>query len=169
MMTLATLNALDQASFVTKLGGVFEHSPWVAESAYAQRPFESVAALHEMMCAVVDAARPADQLALIRAHPQLAGKAAIAGELTEASTREQQGAGLDRCTPEQYARLTQLNAAYEARFGFPFIIAVRGHTRDSIIAAMAQRLENTPQEERAEALNQIARIAGFRLGDMIRE
>ncbi len=166
-MTLDSLNTFDRTVFVAALGGVFEHSPWVAERVYEQAPFASVEALHAAMVAAVDDASPAEQLALIRAHPQLAGRAAIRGELTEASTREQRGAGLDQCTPEEFARLTELNAAYESKFGFPFIIAVRGHTRGSIIDAMQQRLTNDPLAEHAEALRQIARIASLRLGDMI--
>jgi 2-oxo-4-hydroxy-4-carboxy-5-ureidoimidazoline decarboxylase len=165
--TLDRINATDRSEFVTAFGGVFEHSPWVAERAWSQRPFISRDALHASMCAIVDAASQDEQLALIRAHPQLAGKAAIRGELTDASTREQKGAGLDQCSPQEFERLTALNDAYQAKFGFPFIIAVRGHTRASIIMAMAQRLAHDTDVERAEALRQIARIADFRLAGMI--
>ena len=168
-MTLDELNGLDAAAFVAALAHVFEHSPWVAQAVAAQRPFASVAALHAAMCTAVAEADAARQLALIRAHPQLAGRAAIAGELTEDSRKEQTGAGLDRCTPDEYARLTALNAAYDARFGFPFILAVRGHTRGSIIANLAARLDNPPAAEHAEALAQIGRIALFRLGDLLQE
>jgi len=166
-MTLDHLNEFDRTVFVAALGEVFEHSPWVADAVYDARPFASVDALHAAMSAAVDAAPAERQLALIRAHPQLAGKAAIRGELTDASTREQQGAGLDQCSAEEFARLHALNAAYEEKFGFPFIIAVRGHTRGSIIDAMEQRLASDPITERAEALRQIARIARFRLGDKL--
>lgn len=166
-MTLAQLNALDQAAFVAALGGVFEHSPWVAERAWAKRPFSNLAQLHEAMCGEVEAAPIAVQLALLRAHPQLAGKAALRGELTEASNREQQGAGLDQCSPQELARLTELNAAYLTKFGFPFIIAVRGHTRASIIETMVRRLLNPPQEEHDEAMHQVARIARFRVAAML--
>lgn len=168
-MTLAELNQLDRAAFVALLGGVFEHSPWVAEAAFAARPFADRAALHAAMCAAVDAAGEAAQLALIRAHPQLAGKAAIADDLTAASRSEQHGAGLDRCSPEEFARIRTLNAAYQQRFGFPFILAVRGHSRASILAAMATRLDNPPSVEFAEALRQIERIASFRLADLIQD
>lgn len=168
-LTLDALNSFDPPTFVLTLGDIFEHSPWVAQRAHAQRPFESVAQLHRAMVAVVDAASAAEQMALIRAHPQLAGTAAIRGELTDASSREQKGAGLDQCTPEEFQRLHELNAAYESKFGFPFIIAVRGHTRASIIAAMAERLSNGIEAERDEALRQIARIAEFRLRDLLRE
>jgi 2-oxo-4-hydroxy-4-carboxy-5-ureidoimidazoline decarboxylase len=166
-MTLDQLNAYDQAAFVAALGGIFEHSPWVPERAWAQRPFAGVDALHAAMCRTVADAGLDLQLALIRAHPQLAGKAAIRGELTEASTREQQGAGLDQCSPAEYAQLTALNDTYQQRFGFPFILAVRGHTRQSIIANMAARLDNGRDAEIDEALRQIGRIAGLRLADMV--
>lgn len=166
-LTLAALNALPPEAFVERLGGVFEHSPWVAAGVIDARPFGSVAALHSAMCAVVAGAGRDAQLALIRAHPELAGRAAIAGELTIASTREQQGAGLDRCSPEEFAELNALNTAYRERFGFPFIIAVRGHSRQSIIASLRTRLGHAPEQEFAEALRQIERIAEFRLAAMI--
>ncbi len=166
-LTLEQLNALDRAAFVQVLGGIYEHSPWVAEAVWPQRPHASVAALHAAMQAAVAAAGSAAQLALIRAHPELAGRAAIRGELTAASSREQRGAGLDQCSAEEYARLTALNAAYRERFGFPFIVAVRGHTRQSIIDAMAQRLQHAPEAEIAEALRQVGRIAGLRLADLL--
>ena len=165
--TLDGINAFDRTVFVAAFGGVFEHSPWVAERAWAQRPFDDVEGLHRSMVQAMEAATPAEQLALIRAHPQLAGKAANRGELTAASSREQQGAGLDQCTPQEYERLHALNAAYEDKFGFPFILAVRGHTRVTILEAMERRLSHGVQEEHAEALRQIARIARFRLDDLI--
>ena len=166
-MTLSQLNALGREHFVAALAAIFEHSPWVAEAVADERPFASVDALHAAMCAVVDRADADAQLALIRAHPQLAGRAAIAGELTADSRKEQTGAGLDRCTPDEFARLTRLNAAYDSRFGFPFILAVRGHSRASIIDNMAQRLPREREAELAEALAQIARIARFRLNDLL--
>jgi len=168
-MTLDQLNALDHAAFVAQLGGIFEHSPWVAERVVAQRPFADTAALHDAMCAVVDTASTAEQLTLIRAHPQLAGKAAIRDEMTAASRSEQHGAGLNQCSPAEFARIGELNVGYQQRFGFPFILAVRGHSRDSIIANMAQRLHNAPEHEHDEALRQIARIAHLRLSDLIEE
>lgn len=161
------INAMDQRAFVKAFGGVFEHSPWVAERAWVRRPFVDVETLCAAMCAVVAAATPAEQLTLIRAHPQLAGRAAVRGELTDASSREQRGAGLDQCSPAEFAQLTGLNAAYETRFGFPFIVAVRGHTRDSIIADMQRRLAHSIEQEHAEALRQVGRIASFRLADMM--
>lgn len=163
------LSSLSQEEFVAALDGVYEHSPWVAESAWRKRPFKTIADLHR---ACVQSVREADseaQLALIRAHPELAGKAAIRGELTADSTREQSGAGLDRCSPEEFQRLTELNRDYAAKFGFPFIIAVRGHTRESIIANLAERLQHSREAEFEEALRQIDQIAMFRLQDRVRE
>ena len=165
--TLDGINAFDRTVFAAAFGGVFEHSPWVAERAWEARPFDNVAQLHRAMVRAMEAATPAEQLALIRAHPELAGKAAIAGELTAASASEQKGAGLDRCTAEEFARLHALNSAYRDKFGFPFIVAVRGHTRTSILAEMARRLSHGVEEEHAEALRQIARIARFRLDDLV--
>ena len=119
------------------------------------------------MCAAVAGAGADLQMALIRSHPQLAGKAAIRGELTESSQQEQRGAGLDQCSPEEFAEITRLNADYEARFGFPFIIAVKGHTRDSIIANMRARIAHGRDAEIVEALTQIERIARFRLDALL--
>lgn len=161
--TLASLNLASADTFVSMLAGIFEHSPWVAERVLAQRPFASLDALHAAMCAAVQGAGSELQLALIRAHPQLAGKAAVRGELTEASTNEQRSAGLDQCSPEEFAAITQLNDEYDARFGFPFILAVKGHARDSIIANMRARIGHDREAEIAEALRQIERIARFRL------
>ena len=158
---------LDRDAFVARFGGVFEASPWIAGAAWDARPFGSVDALHAALVAVVDAAPEADRLALIRAHPDLAGKAAIAGELTPESTREQSSAGLDRLTPEQYARLTGLTAAYRERFGFPFVVCAREHTADSIIAAAAARTAADPDREERTALSEIAKIARLRLEDLV--
>ncbi|MBK9656879.1 MAG: 2-oxo-4-hydroxy-4-carboxy-5-ureidoimidazoline decarboxylase [Rhodanobacteraceae bacterium] len=166
-MNLTELNGLSQADFTAALAGIFEHSPWIPEATWPRRPFASVDELHAQMCATLAAADLDAKLALIRAHPELAGKLAIRGELTDASLREQAGAGLNQCSPEEFSRLTELNAAYIARFGFPFILAVRGHDRDSIIANMAARVANEREVEIATALAQIERIAGFRLGDLV--
>jgi allantoate deiminase/N-carbamoyl-L-amino-acid hydrolase len=166
MSDLAELNAMPPARFVAALAGIFEHSPWVAERAAASRPFASRLALHQALCAVVRTAGDDEQLALIRAHPQLAVRAAR-GDLTAESTREQRGAGLDACSADEFERLRQLNAAYEERFGFPFILAVRGHDRGSVIAAFEARLRNDAAAERREALAQIERIALFRLVDAV--
>jgi OHCU decarboxylase len=159
---------LDREAFVARFGGVFEASPWIAEAAWERRPFGSVERLHSALVGVVGAAPPADRLALIRAHPDLAGKAAIAGALTPESTREQAAAGLDQLTPAQYERITGLTAAYRERFGFPFVVCAREHTADTIIASAARRLEADPDEEEQTALSEIAKIARLRLADLVR-
>ena len=166
-MTPAQLNDLSQEQFTAILGGIFEHSPWIAAESWSQGPFSDVDALHAAMCTVLADADDEAKLRLIRAHPELAGRAAIRGELTEASSREQSGAGLDQCSAEEFAELTRLNRAYNERFGFPFILAVRGHTRSSIIANMAERLGNSRETEIATALAQIERIALLRLRDLL--
>ncbi len=166
-MTLDQLNALNQEDFTRTLGAIFEHSPWVAEQTWPQRPFASVDALHAALCATLAAAGEAAQLTLIRAHPQLAGKAAVRGELTAASRSEQNSAGLDQCSPEEFARLNELNARYQDKFDFPFILAVRGHTRQSIIDNLSARLNHSREQEIAEALRQIERIAALRLADAL--
>ncbi len=170
MMTLDQLNNASAADFVALLDGTYEHSPWIAERAAATRPFKSLAALKVALARVVREASLDEQLGLIRAHPELAGKAAVAGELTAESTNEQQKAGLTACTPEEFAKLHKLNADYNARFGFPFILAVRGprgtgFTRQEIIATFERRLRAHPEVERAECLRQIHRIAEIRLND----
>jgi beta-ureidopropionase / N-carbamoyl-L-amino-acid hydrolase len=167
MIALAELNAMPVAQFTAALAAIFEHSPWVAERAAARRPFASRLDLHAEMCEVVAQASTAEQLDLIRAHPELAGRAAVRKELTADSTREQQGAGLDACSPEEFARLQDLNRRYHEKFGFPFIVAVRGHDRASILAALEARLENTNDEEFRTALQQIGRIAFFRLNEAV--
>ncbi|SKA83240.1 2-oxo-4-hydroxy-4-carboxy-5-ureidoimidazoline decarboxylase [Thiothrix eikelboomii] len=165
--TLIELNALSQAEFVQLLGGVYEHSPWVAERSWAARPFADHESLLTALRQTLDQAKPAEQLALIRAHPDLAGKAALAGELTTASTREQASAGLDHCSPEELSRFHELNAAYQARFGFPFIMAVKNATRQQILAGFETRLEHSIEQEFTTALAQINRIAAFRVQDLI--
>lgn len=162
MMDLAELNAMPAERFVEALGGIYEHSPWVAEAVLSQRPFATLDDLARAMAAAVAAAGDDAQLRLIRAHPELGARLRIA-ELTDASRAEQQGAGLDQCTAAEFAALQQLNAAYGERFGFPFILAVKGHSRDSIIAAMRARLDNDADAERREALKQIDLIARYRL------
>jgi 2-oxo-4-hydroxy-4-carboxy-5-ureidoimidazoline decarboxylase len=167
MTTLAELHGLDDAAFVALLAGIFEKSPWVAERVTSRRPFASVDALHAAMVEAIEGAGVEAQLALIRAHPELAGKAAIAGDMTDESKREQAGAGLDRCTAAEFAQMHALNAAYNQRFGHPFILAVRGHTRHSILAEFERRLHLPPDEERRECLRQIYRIGAFRLHDLL--
>ena len=166
-MKLSALNAMDRAAFVATLGGIFEHSPWVAERAFAGAPFASVDSLHQAMVAAVRTAPASLQHALLVAHPELAGRAAIRGELTVDSTHEQSGAGLNPCAPEELARLTALNAAYSARFGFPFILAVKGYDRAGILREFARRVDRDRDTEFAEALTQVARITRFRLDALV--
>jgi 2-oxo-4-hydroxy-4-carboxy-5-ureidoimidazoline decarboxylase len=160
---LSHLTALSETAFAEALGGVYEHSPWVAARAAGARPFETLDTLHAAMMTMVAAASEAEQLALIRAHPDLAGRAALRGELTAHSQAEQQGAGLDRLEPEEYARFHALNDAYKERFGFPFVLAVKGHDKRSILAALQARLSNDRDAERETALQEIHKIARFRL------
>ncbi|HZT54637.1 MAG TPA: 2-oxo-4-hydroxy-4-carboxy-5-ureidoimidazoline decarboxylase [Burkholderiaceae bacterium] len=162
-MTLAQLAALDRAAYMTAFGGLFEHSPWVAEAAWAQRPFASEAALHDaMMNAVRDAPQP-QQIAFLNLHPELAGKEAQAGTMTDHSTFEQHGAGLNALGRDELLELQRLNAAYTERHGFPFIIAVLGHTKPQIFEALRTRTGRDTDTERQEALAQIAQITRRRL------
>lgn len=165
--TIAQLNAMPEAQFVEVLGGIYEHSPWFAQAAARQRPFADATALAAALRAAVDEAGEAAQLKLVRAHPELAGKAAVRGELTAESTREQSGAGLNQCTPDEFARLQALNADYNHKFGFPFILAVRGYDRHGIIDEFARRIGNTPEVELQTCIGQIHRIAQFRLADLV--
>ena len=157
------LSGLPQAAFVARLGDIFEHSPWVPERAWAARPFESIDALHAAMVAAVDQAAEAEQLALICAHPELAGREAAAGTLTSASTGEQRGAGLDQCSKEELQRLRRLNQDDRARFGFPFVVAVKGLTRHQIMDRVEARLANARDTEFRTCLAEIGKIARFRL------
>ncbi len=171
-LTLEQLNAAPQDEFTALLDGTYEHSPWIAREAWRRRPFASPAALKRAMTESVRAAGRDAQLALIRAHPELAGKAMVAKALTAESTHEQGAAGLTACTPEEFATLQRLNAEYGAKFGFPFILAVRGPrglglTRSAIIAAFERRLANHPDFEFAEALRNIHRIAEIRLDEKL--
>jgi len=167
MITLHDLNTMSAAQFAATLGGIFEHSPWVAERAASARPFGSREQLLQAMCAVVLAASVDEQLALIRAHPQLGARGRQRAQLTANSANEQRRAGLDACTDEQFARLLELNAVYLRRFSFPFILAVRGHNPESILAALESRLTHDAESERRTALTQIGLIAGYRLEDLV--
>ena len=167
MLTLREVNLVTVQEFTASLGGIFEHSPWVAERAAAHRPFASRLALLDAMRNVVAQATPGEQLALIRAHPRLGAKGRPAVELTVASAREQRKAGLDACTALDFALLGELNDAYLAKFGMPFILAVRGHDPASIISSCRQRLADGAAAEQEMALRQIGLIAGYRLADVI--
>lgn len=163
MIAIAALNELPKAEFVARLAEIYEHSPWVAEAAFAHRPFASRAALHAAMEAAVADADEERRLALLRAHPELASRAALRGELTAHSLSEQGGSGLLEAPVTAVERMQALNAAYSEKFGFPFIIAVKGLDRDMILARLEARLGHSPEAERAEALRQVGRIAALRL------
>lgn len=162
-MTVSQLSALDLNHFVDQVGWVFEHSPWVARRAWKHRPFASLDDLHTRMTREVDAASTREKLALLRAHPDLGTRAKV----SESSTKEQAGAGLDQLTPVEFARLHQLNEAYKTRFGFPFLYAVKGSTKLRVLQAIEARLQSTPEEEFQEALRQVYRIARFRLEEVV--
>lgn len=165
--SLDQLNAMSAADFGAALGDIFEHSPWVAEAAAAQRPFPTLAALHAAMTGAVGAASSEARLKLIKSHPDLAGKAARAGALTADSTSEQMSAGLDRLSEAEFARFHQLNNAYQAKFGIPFIVGVRRHTRDSILNEFERRLAQGAADESDTALGEIFRIAALRLDQRV--
>jgi len=167
VITLDALNRLTVDEFTATLGAIFEHSPWVPQRSAAARPFASRLDLLDAMRAVVEAAPVEEQLGLIRAHPQLGARGRKRAELTEASSREQRRAGLDACTDEEFDQLLRLNAAYVHKFSFPFILAVRGHDPNSILASMGSRLNNSPERERHTALTQIGLIGGYRLADTV--
>jgi 2-oxo-4-hydroxy-4-carboxy-5-ureidoimidazoline decarboxylase len=163
MITLDTVNAMTSEAFIAAFGDVAEHSPWVARHAASARPYATREAMIAAFAAATRAAPRVSQLALVRAHPDLATRA----KLTEDSTREQAGAGFDTLTPEEFARFTHLNDRYKAKFGFPFIFAVKGATKHQILASFEERLDNTPEIEFAMAITQICRIFRFRIEDRV--
>lgn len=162
------LNTVDADDFVSTLAGIYERSPWVAAAVVGQRPFATLASLNAAMAAAVRAAPPEQRLALIELHPDLAGKAVRRGDVTAESKSEQGGAGLDRLSDTGYARFQQLGDAYRQKFGIPFIICVRRHTRDSIIRQYERRLQNSSDAEFEAALAEIFRIAALRLSDRVK-
>jgi len=162
-VTLADLNRLGPADFSATIGDTFELAPWVAEAAHAKRPFATVTDLHAAMMGAVSAAPRDTQLAFLRHHPDLAGRAARAGAITDDSKREQASVGLDALSDEEFARFHRLNDAYKAKFGFPFIVCVRRHTRDSILDQFERRLPNDPEAEFAAALQEIFYITRLRI------
>src|SRR5438552_3743402 len=164
---LGRLNAADRDTFVAALGGVFENAPWVAQLAHAMRPFATVADLHRALMAAVAGAGEAEQMAFIRGHPELGGKVARAGAMTAESRQEQGSLGLDRLSEEEFQRFERLNGAYRLRFGFPFIVCVRRHTRDSILSQFERRLRNSPQAEQVAALQEIGHITRLRLVETV--
>jgi OHCU decarboxylase len=167
-MTVEEASNLDLEEFVDRFGALYEGSPWVAEGAWRGRPFDSLSGMHAAFVKTVRDAPPERQLGLIRAHPDLAGKAAVAGELTPESAREQASAGLDRLSPEEYGAFTRLNDAYKEKFGFPMIFAVRENTKETILAGAEARLENSRSEEVETALGEISKIGLFRLRELVR-
>jgi 2-oxo-4-hydroxy-4-carboxy-5-ureidoimidazoline decarboxylase len=167
--SLAQLNGLDQAAFVRLVGPVFEHSPWIAEAAWPRRPFTDLAKLHAALCEIVRAASADQKLALICAHPDLAGRAALAGSLTRESAAEQASAGLDCLSPADLQLLRQCNSAYRAKFGFPFVICARLNDKQMILSALARRLKNTRESELEAALDEIFKIAELRLRNLVGE
>jgi 2-oxo-4-hydroxy-4-carboxy-5-ureidoimidazoline decarboxylase len=166
---LTQVNQLSRDAFVAALGPLFEGSPWIADTTWPARPFASIDGLHHALCATMYAAPIEQHIALIQAHPDLAGKAALAGALTAESTREQSSAGLSRLTPDQFATFTKLNQAYREKFGFPFVICAREHSARSILEHFATRLEHARAHEIDTALGEIAKIARLRLLDAVRE
>lgn len=166
-MSLDEVNRLDENGFVARFGTLFEHSPWVAEGAWRERPFADLSGLHGAFLEAVRGASHERRVALIRAHPDLAGKAALAGDLTPESASEQSSAGLDRLSSEEYEAFQRLNAAYREKFGLPFVVCVRDHTKESIFAAAEARLEHSRPEEIEAALYEISRITYLRLRDLV--
>lgn len=160
---MLVVGKLSQEQFVTVLGGVFEHAPWIAAEAWHERPFRTREKLHGAMMDVARRSEPEALLALLRGHPDLATRL----QVTEYSAREQQGAGLDRLTEAEYETFLSCNRAYTDKFGFPFIMAVRGRNKDEILAAMKARIGNDEATERETALSEIGAITGFRLADLL--
>jgi 2-oxo-4-hydroxy-4-carboxy-5-ureidoimidazoline decarboxylase len=166
-VSLDDLNKMDKAAFVAALGDIFEHSPWVAESAQARRPFKTLAALHDAMIDAVRKAGRDKQAGLIRGHPDLAGKLARSGSLTTHSTAEQASAGLDRLSEEEFSTFHRRNDSYREKFGFPFIVCVRRHTKDSILHQFELRLKNETAAEQNTALDEIFHITALRLDQRV--
>jgi 2-oxo-4-hydroxy-4-carboxy-5-ureidoimidazoline decarboxylase len=165
-MTIAQLTSLPRDEFIRAVGPVFEHSPWIAEATWPRRPFASAEELHRALCQTVADAGEEKQLALIRAHPDLVGRAALAGTLTRESTNEQASAGLDKLTPEEVAWFQKNNAAYKEKFGFPFVICARLNKKEAILNGFKVRLQNSRAQEIKTAQEEIFKIAELRLHDL---
>jgi OHCU decarboxylase len=165
--TTESVNRMGREEFVETFGPLYEHSPWVAEGAEKERPFGNLDEMRRAFERIVDGASENEKLELVRAHPDLAGKAAVAGDLTKESSREQTSAGLDRLSKEEFERFTRMNEEYRRKFEIPMIVCVREHTKASILENAEARLANSPEEEIDAALGEIYKIAGLRLGDMI--
>jgi len=165
--TLHEINTFDQERFVEALGALFEGPPWIVEQAWHARPFSSRTQLYDVLCVVMEQAPGEQQVALLRAHPDLVGRAALAGLLTPASTREQSSAGLDALSPAEIATFQQLNRAYRERFAFPFVICARENKKESILAGFATRLQHSREQEIRIALAEVAKICALRLNDLV--
>ncbi len=166
-VTLPRINALDREAFVAALGSLFEGPPWIVAEAWQRRPFADREALYRALVDVMWAAPEGRQVALLRAHPDLVGRAALAGTLSRDSTAEQAAAGLDRLSPDDIAAFTRLNGEYRARFGFPFIVCAREHTAATILAGFAARLPHTRADEVRIALGEVAKICRLRLEALV--
>jgi 2-oxo-4-hydroxy-4-carboxy-5-ureidoimidazoline decarboxylase len=164
---MAPVNAMDRAAFVQKFGGIFENSPWVAEQAWEKRPFASLDDMHAAMVAVAKYAPATSQLTLLQSHPDLAGKEAQAGAMTASSVAEQASAGLNALSHDEMTQISNLNAAYKKKFGFPFIIAVRMHTKEGILFEFNRRLQNDTQTEFANDLQNVYIITRLRLNKLL--
>ena len=164
---LVEINSLSRDEFVRVVGPVFEHSPWIAEMTWAKKPFADLAHLHHVLCTTVKNSAEKKQLALIRAHPDLVGRAALAGTLTKESTNEQASAGLNKLSPEEIVLFQKQNAAYKNKFDFPFVICARLNKKEAILAGFEQRLKNSRAQEIKTALEEICKIAELRLRDLI--
>jgi 2-oxo-4-hydroxy-4-carboxy-5-ureidoimidazoline decarboxylase len=165
--TLGRLNALERDEFVRIVGPVFEHSPWIAEETWSKRPFATLERLHRALTETIQQSGEEKQLALIRAHPDLVGKLALAGQLTRESTNEQASAGLDQLKPHEIELFQKYNAAYQEKFGFPFVICARLNKKDAILNGFHVRLKNSRQQEIKTALEEIGKIARLRLEDIL--
>ena len=165
--TISGLNNLERESFVQKIGPVFEHSPWIAEMTWQKRPFHNLENLHRALCETVKSSGAGKQIVLIRAHPDLVGRAALAGTLTRESAGEQAVAGLNKLSPEEIALFQKNNAVYKEKFSFPFVICARLNKREAILNGFERRLENSREQEIKTALEEIFKIAELRLRDLI--
>lgn len=166
-LTLREINALDQEGFVAALGSLFEGPPWIIRQAWSKRPFDSLANFHQALCTIMYEAPIEQQITLIQAHPDLVGRAALAGTLSSASTGEQAAAGLNRLTPEEIATFNRYNQTYCERFGFPFVICARENKKESILAGFATRINHTREQEIRAALDEVAKICWLRLLDTV--
>lgn len=168
-LTIAEINALDQEGFVAMLGSLFEGPPWIVHDAWHYRPFTDAAELHQILCALMYQAPIEQQIALLRAHPDLVGRAALAGTLSPASTGEQAAAGLNHLSPEEIASFQHYNTEYRAKFDFPFVICARENKKESILQGFATRIHNKQEQEISTALDEVAKICYFRLQDILVE